>query len=386
MSVKTAATLCLILGFVSYAQSESCRTAKGESGDCIIIRSCQTMLNILQKRPVSPDDADYLRRSQCGFVGNDPKVCCPTNNGGGGGGGGGNSGGSNYNSGSAGGLSSNLLPTFKQCGQSAQDRIVGGETTDLDEFPWMALIEYEKPNGRGFYCGGVLINKRYVLTAAHCLKGKDLPRTWKLSSVRFGEYNTSSVKDCLSDGAGGFDCSEPPVDIPVEERIAHEKYNPLDTNQYHDIALLRLSRDAPYTAYINPICLPIKKTELQKDLTGDNLFVAGWGKTESKSESDVKLKLKVPVKSNSECSSVYSAARVNLGKGQMCAGGQKGKDSCRGDSGGPLMSLVQDSDEVYWVVSGIVSFGPSPCGMQGWPGVYTRVTEYADWIISKLKP
>jgi len=251
----------------------------------------------------------------------------------------------------------------------------------------MALLEYQKPNGKGFYCGGVLINDRYVLTAAHCMKGKDLPKTWRLSSVRLGEYDVESDEDCVTRKFSDPECADPVVDVPVDELIPHEQYNPNDANQFHDIALIRLARKVKYTDFIKPICIATSFDDLSKQYTDKTLFVAGWGKTETRSQSDIKLKLKVPVKSNAQCNNVYQRARVNLGSGQMCAGGEKGKDSCRGDSGGPLMALESDSNgNLYWLVSGVVSFGPTPCGMQGWPGVYTRVSEYADWIISKLRP
>lgn len=68
----------------------------------------------------------------------------------------------------------------------------------------------------------------------------------------------------------------------------------------------------------------------------------------------------------------------------MCAGGDKGRDSCRGDSGGPLMSV--DKNTGNWFAAGIVSFGPLPCGMAGWPGVYTKVNTYVSWISENLKP
>lgn len=60
-----------------------------------------------------------------------------------------------------------------------------------------------------------------------------------------GEYDTEKEKDCVSHGVGAEDCTDDPIDIEVEERIAHEQYDPRDMNQYHDIALLRLKRDVP---------------------------------------------------------------------------------------------------------------------------------------------
>lgn len=100
------------------------------------------------------------------------------------------------------------------------------------------------------------------------------------------------------------------------------------------------------------------------------------------------LKLAVPYVQNNECVSRYNRSRtqVRIGARQMCAGGQTGRDSCSGDSGGPLMLSQYFNGESRYFQHGIVSFGPRNCGSEGLPGVYTRVSQYMDWILDNIKP
>ncbi|XP_029050777.1 CLIP domain-containing serine protease 2-like [Osmia bicornis bicornis] len=373
-------TFChvLVLGLV-FAQNEgqsNCTSPNGVVGWCIGLRQCPQLLTILQSSP--PETIEFLRQSQCGFDDNDPRVCCPIQN-------------ENADlSGGADGakeanlqfdLSNNtLLPS--DCGKdlSHDQRVVGGEHTDIDEFPWMALLIYSTPNGETASCGGALISTRYVLTAAHCLRSKNMPISWSLVNVRLGEYDTITNPDCVKDDANSTVCADDVITVGIEKQIAHENYNPLSPDQKYDIALLRLNRDIPFTNYVKPICLP------SNDAIGNNLFVAGWGKTENGFSSNIKLKVSVSLVSKQQCEQTYSIRGVTLGFGQICAGGVVDKDSCTGDSGGPLMSVEKGSDGTgRWTAVGIVSFGLTACGFPNWPVVYTRVIDFIPWILSKLE-
>ena len=177
-------------------------------------------------------------------------------------------------------------------------------------------------------------------------------------------------------------CADDPVTVGVEEQLVHEDYDPSSTHQRYDIALLRLTHDVTFTKFIKPICLPSNSDINRK------VQVAGWGKTEDnkKADSEIKLKVTLPLVEKAKCMNRYSSAGVNLGEGQICAGGEAGRDSCRGDSGGPLMQRERGEDGTpKWVCVGVVSFGPSPCGMADWPGVYTKVYDYMPWLLGKLR-
>ncbi|XP_011313455.1 uncharacterized protein [Fopius arisanus] len=134
----------LILIFIvtkslSQSSPDACRNPNGDVGSCINIRQCTALMNILQSRPLDPQNVRFLQESRCGFEGRDPKVCCvgqhqsvgPDSDQNG-----------ETNNGSI-ASRADLLPD--DCGRDLSLRILGGERAEIDEFPWMVLLEYQKP-------------------------------------------------------------------------------------------------------------------------------------------------------------------------------------------------------------------------------------------------
>uniref|UniRef100_A0A1I8MM78 Peptidase S1 domain-containing protein n=1 Tax=Musca domestica TaxID=7370 RepID=A0A1I8MM78_MUSDO len=282
----------------------------------------------------------------------------------------------------------NVLPKPGECGTMLSNRILGGNTTEIDEFPWMALIQYKTaPDAFGFYCGGSLINSHYVLTAAHCIKNLNIPSHWELYAVRLGEWDLRQDPDCVVDTRGRRDCFDPYTDIRIDYAIVHPSYIPTSLYKFNDIALIRLVDSVTRLTHFTPICLPVAKSIRSKLFTNQVMEVAGWGATENGTNSPIKLKINQKVWNATRCKRTYHSHGMAINSNfQMCAGGEEGVDTCFGDSGGPLMVTERIDDSNVYFVAGLVSYGPQPCGLSGWPGIYTRVGSYMDWIIANLLP
>ncbi|XP_060534542.1 serine protease grass-like [Cylas formicarius] len=135
-------------------------------------------------------------------------------------------------------------------------------------------------------------------------------------------------------------------------------------------------------ANIKPICLPV--SEINDDLTGKSAIVSGRGATEKGYKSPILLKVSVPVLPLSVCLKVYQQF-APITDQQICAGGYNGRDSCGGDSGGPMKYVGLVDGSPRYIQYGIVSFGPRQCGADGQPGIYTRIGSYIQWILDNME-
>jgi len=162
----------------------------------------------------------------------------------------------------------------------------------------------------------------------------------------------------------------------------------------NDVAVITLARNVTENDQVHPICLPVQDdtdnyVDVARSGTSETFTeVAGWGATTitGRKPATILQVLAVNVTDGASCKEVYAERGGILGEKQICAGGEKGKDSCVGDSGSGLMRNVRDleSGKERWDLIGVVSFGPRLCGTEGVPGVYARVNSYLDWVLETV--
>ncbi|EDV23835.1 uncharacterized protein TRIADDRAFT_26286 [Trichoplax adhaerens] len=241
-------------------------------------------------------------------------------------------------------------------------RIVGGQEATPHSLPWQVtlLIRRTYFNGKvseHAYCGGSLISREWIATAAHCAKDKypaEDMRIW-LGSHDLTKQESSRVKRS------------------VIKKIQNPHYNAPTTD--YDIALLQLDKAVEFNEYVRPICLP----EAQKRaIEGSQSLISGWGTLSFRGNTSPTLQVAVvPIVSRETCNSLRSY-HGQITTRMLCAGyTEGGVDTCQGDSGGPLATQVKNSDK--FELTGVVSWGAG-CARQYKYGVYTDVSYFRDWI------
>ncbi|XP_067472302.1 serine protease 27-like [Thunnus thynnus] len=241
------------------------------------------------------------------------------------------------------------------CGRPALNiRIVGGQAASEGSWPWQVSLQ----RSGSHFCGGSLINKEWVLTAAHCFKSTSTAGLAVLLGLQSQEGSNTNA-----------------VSHRVSQIIKHPSYNPSTFD--NDISLLKLSSLVTFNNFILPVCLAASDSTFND---GVDTWITGWGNIGSEVPLPYPqnlMEVEVPVVGNRQCNIDYGGIITD---NMICAGLREGgKDSCQGDSGGPMVTKTGS----VWVQAGVVSFGFG-CAEPNIPGVYARVSKYQSWINSQV--
>lgn len=233
---------------------------------------------------------------------------------------------------------------------SLRANIVGGQEATIGDFPYIVSLQ----DRYGHVCGGSLIRKNWVLTAAHCIDPK-IP----FERIVIGLHDQR-------------DTSTSEIKTP-KQTIVNPRYNKKTTDW--DFALIELTTDSAFP----PINLNHREIRVPKGVAVMTR-VAGWGVINEKDDDLPNLlqEVSLPLITEGMCKKIFPG---DITDRMLCAGyDEGGKDSCQGDSGGPMVIKRHGYD----VLIGIVSWGDG-CAKAHKFGVYSKVSAGADWIVSTIQ-
>lgn len=248
---------------------------------------------------------------------------------------------------------------------AVQSRIVGGEEASPDAAPFIVSLQWATEQRRNHFCAAAIIDKDYLLTAAHCVTA--LPADSVIKAVA-GKTNLIAEED-----------ENQQVRLVSSYKI-HQNFTGGISGD--DLALLKVSESFEWTHAVQPIDLPRTKAIISGEVT-----IFGWG---SISEDfmpvfpDTLQLATTNILPYEECQEVLGGEGATpLIKSNLCTGSEEGGISaCNGDSGGPLVKTDEEGNNT---LVGVVSWGFYPCGGARSPSIYANVAAYMDWIKSSME-
>jgi len=231
-----------------------------------------------------------------------------------------------------------------------RQKIVGGDVVDPPHsIPYQVSLQLTEW-GDWHFCGGAILTEKVVVTAAHCCYEQDLA----------GVKVVAGKHDLYAD-------EETEQSVGIASAVIHPEYDPYTVE--NDICLLQLDKSLQMTSAVGVV----RPAVAGETFSGVGR-VSGWGTLEDGGVSpDMLMSVEVSLHDDDVCRNVYGDQAMM--DSMLCAG-DTGKDACQGDSGGPLACKSQSQ---FNVLCGIVSWGLG-CGRDGYPGVYTEVAAFKDWI------
>ena len=235
------------------------------------------------------------------------------------------------------------------------EKIIGGTSASISEYPWQVLFR-----SGDYMCGGTLISREWVVTAAHCAQESNG------SAIPIAEmFIVAGATNPFISGEGQA--------YGVSQVIVHENFNRQALT--NDIALLRLGSSVN-VQNSSPVRL-ITAGDVDEGATNPGVmsWVTGWGLTNVSPNvfPNNLQRVQLPIVSNQQAASVWGS----IPSGILMAGYLNGnKDACSGDSGGPLVVSVDGVTKL----AGIVSWGSEDCDTYSG---FTKVSDFTPWIRQK---